>query len=135
MTTARWSLLIGTAVACMSVWSVLIFSLLPDKGNETAEIVGEGQDVPGDEPGNIESGDSLFFSELDTGNFEDPGLKDTAGRETEERTGEPSLTDEPIAESRQFAVRGIHPGDFDDIAPDKVISVDDLIERISKESD
>lgn len=132
---ARWSLLIGTAVACISVWSVLIFSFLPDREIETADFVGEGLDVPVDETGDLESDKSQVFSELETDNFEDPGLKDHTDRETEDRSGVDSLTNEQITENRQFAVRGIHPGDFDDIAPDKIISVDDLIERISNESD
>lgn len=111
---------------CIGVWTALFLSIF-DQGSTIKNAANE---------------DMTEIDNKDTSILEEPeeAMDEAADLESEWIMDDVALVREPegdMAEARHLydvaesiSVRGIWPGDFDDIAPDKLISVDILLKEI-----
>ena len=145
MNKERW-VVAGVAVVAVSIWGFLLFTIFstPDEPEMADDPVGENgngladmyEDALGEEETFPSSGDELpEGTDSDTGDQEDARDDEDAPAgdavpEEEVTVGEPG---EPDERGTSMRTRGIHPGDFQDIAPDGIASIDDVLERLDED--
>ncbi|SDZ28348.1 hypothetical protein SAMN05421736_10914 [Evansella caseinilytica] len=122
----QWLTTGGIVIVCIGVWTALFLSIF-DQGSTIKNAANE---------------DMTEIDNKDTSILEEPeeAMDEAADLESEWIMDDVALVREPegdMAEARHLydvaesiSVRGIWPGDFDDIAPDKLISVDILLKEI-----
>lgn len=115
MLLSKWLLVGASALACVSVWGVLIFTVLTNN--------------------NVENGDASYnekeLSTIDLDIHSTTILSNDlkVDQELTEVLGSDIGTNYRVEEIRN---RGIRTGDFSKLAPDKIISIDDLLAALEE---
>lgn len=133
----------GVAVVAASIWGFLLFTIFSGPEElDTMEGAGSANDgVP--EMFEEALDDENELSTTDQNDPSSPELPDDGETgQTAENNGTDSferVSEEEQSISRPDGVlmreRGILPGDFSDIAPDGIASVDDVLDRLEEENE
>ena len=142
MNKERW-VVAGVAVVAVTIWGVLLFTILstPDEPEMADDPVGDNgngladmyEDALSENETFPSSGDALpEDAEPDTAEEEEArDDEDVPTGEAIQEDAEPA--GEPVEPGTSMRTRGIQPGDFQDIAPDGIASIDDVLERLEED--
>ncbi|ADH98839.1 hypothetical protein [Salisediminibacterium selenitireducens] len=142
MNKERW-VVAGVAVVAVSIWGVLLFTIFstPDEPEMADDPISENGDGLADMYEDALEEDDTFPSppdDIPESSDPDPAEEEASPGDGNAPTEEPVQedaedTDESVDRRASMRTRGIHPGDFQDIAPDGIASIDDVLERLEEE--
>lgn len=139
MNKERW-VIAGVAVVAVSIWGFLLFTVFssPDEPEMVDGPLGENGNGAAEMFEDALDENEAFPSSEDNGaDSQDPsdvqGDEEIPPDEPVQDEGASGVTDEPSERSAPIRTRGIYPGDFQDIAPDGVASIDDVLERLEED--